>query len=161
VTIGGIVATFQKKLTRRGDLMVILTLEDLSGGSVEVVVFARVFEKFSSLLRPDAILLLKGRVDRDVRDDSVKFMAMEVHEPNLGDALPLVINLAADSLTDRTIDTLKEVLQSHPGSTQVFLHLAKGPKTTVLRLGSEFAVNTANGLFAELKAALGPAALIS
>ena len=161
VTIGGIVTTFQKKLTRRGDLMVILTLEDLSGANVEVVVFARTFEQFGSLLRPDAILLIKGRVDRDARDDSVKFMALEVHEPNLGDARPLVINLAADVLTDRTIDTLKEVLQSHPGSTQVFLHLAKGTKTTVLRLGSEFAVNTANGLFAELKAVLGPAAVIS
>ena len=161
LTIGGLVAGIRKKMTKRGDIMVLLDLEDLSGGAVEIVVFARTYEQYSSLLRPDAILLVKGRVDQDARDDSVKFMAMEIHEPKLGDAIPLVINLAADVLTNRTIDTLKEVLQSHPGSTQVFLHLAKGPKTTVLRLGSEFAVNTANGLFAELKAVLGPAALIS
>ncbi|HEV3473138.1 MAG TPA: OB-fold nucleic acid binding domain-containing protein, partial [Actinomycetota bacterium] len=158
LTIGGIVAGFQKKLTRRGDLMVLLQLEDLSGGSVEVVVFARTYEQFGALLRPDAILLIKGRVDRDARDDTVKFMALEIIEPNLGDEQPLVINLAADALTNRTVDTLKEVLQSHPGSTQVFLHLAKGEKTTVLRLGSEFAVDTRNGLFAELKSVLGDAA---
>ena len=161
VTIGGIVAGFQKKLTRKGDLMVLLQLEDLSGGSVEVVVFARTYEQYGALLRPDAILLIKGRVDRDARDDTVKFMALEVIEPNLGDDQPLVINLTADGLTNRTVDTLKEVLQSHPGSTQVFLHLAKGEKTTVLRLGSEFAVDTRNGLFAELKSVLGDAALIA
>ena len=159
VTIGGIVAGFQKKLTRRGDLMVLLQVEDLSGGNVEVVVFARVYEQFAALLRPDAILLIKGRVDRDARDDTVKFMAMEIIEPNLGDEQPLEIKLATDGLTDRTIDTLKEVLQAHPGSTQVFLHLEKGERTTVLRLGSEFAVDTRNGLIAEIKAVLGEGVL--
>ncbi|HWC14274.1 MAG TPA: DNA polymerase III subunit alpha [Actinomycetota bacterium] len=159
-TIGGIVAGFQKKLTRRGDIMVLLQVEDLSGGSVEVVVFARTYEQYAALLRPDAILLIKGRVDRDVRDDSVKFMALEVREPNLGDEQPVVINLTADGCTEKIVDSLKEVLSSHPGSTQVFLHLAKGPSTTVLRLGSQYAVDTRNGLYAELKTILGPDALV-
>ena len=158
-TIGGIVAGFQKKMTRRGDIMVLLQVEDLSGGSVEVVVFARTYEQFAAMLRPDAILLIKGRVDRDARDDSVKMMALEIREPNLGDEMPLVINLPADGCTEKVVDSLKEVLSSHPGSTQVFLHLDGGPKTTVLRLGSQFAVDTRNGLYAELKTILGPNAL--
>jgi DNA polymerase-3 subunit alpha len=158
-TVGGIVAGFQKKMTRRGDIMVLLQFEDLSGGSVEVIVFARTYEQFAAMLRPDAILLIKGRVDRDARDDSVKFMALEVREPNLGDELPLVINLSADGCTGKVVDSLKEILASHPGSTQVFLHLAAGQKTTVLRLGSQYAVDTRNGLYAELKTVLGPEAL--
>ncbi|MDQ4065596.1 MAG: DNA polymerase III subunit alpha, partial [Actinomycetota bacterium] len=124
VTIGGLVATYQKKMTKRGDIMVLLGLEDLSGAAVEVVVFAKTYQSYQSLLRPDAILLVKGRVDRDARDDSVKFLAMEFHEPNLGEELPLVINLQHDSLTPHTVDTLKEILGAHPGSTQVFLHIA-------------------------------------
>jgi DNA polymerase III subunit alpha len=160
-TIGGIVAGFQKKMTRRGDIMVLLQFEDLSGGSVEVVVFARTYEQYAALLRPDAILLIKGRVDRDARDDSVKMMALEVREPNLGDEQPLVINLTSDGCTPKFVDSLKEVLSSHPGSTQVFLHLAGASKTTVLRLGSEYAVDTRNGLYAELKAVLGDAALVA
>ena len=159
-TIGGIVAGLQKKMTRRGDIMVLLQVEDLSGGSVEVVVFARVYEQFAAMLRPDAILLVKGRVDRDARDDTVKLMAMEIREPNLGDEQPVVINLPADGCTEKVVDSLKEVLSSHPGSTQVFLHLANGRQTTVLRLGSQYAVDTHNGLYAELKAILGPAALV-
>lgn len=160
-TVGGIVAGFTKKMTKRGDIMVLLQLEDLSGGSVEVIVFAKTYEQFAGLLRPDAILLIKGRVDRDARDDSVKLMALDVREPNLGDELPLVINLSKEGCTESVVDSLKEILSSHPGNTQVFLHLDGGTKTTVLRLGSQFAVDTRTGLYAELKTILGPDALAS
>jgi DNA polymerase-3 subunit alpha len=160
VTVGGLVAGIQKRITKRGDIMLTLTLEDVAGAGVEVVVFARLYEQSAALLRSDAILLVKGRVDIDVRDESAKLMALEIREPKLGDAGPLVINMAADSCTPSTVDRLKDVLASHPGSTQVFLHLGRGPRTTVLRLDSRFAVDTRNGLFAELKELLGPAALI-
>ncbi len=161
VVCGGIVAGLRKKLTRRGDLMVLLDLEDLSGSNVETVIFPKVQDQFAPLLRPDSILLIKGRVDRDARDDSVKLIAMEVTEPKLGADHPLVINLEVDACTPKVVDHLKEILSSHPGSTQVFLHLARNEATTVLRLGSEFAVDTHNGLFAELKAVLGPTALVA
>jgi len=160
LTIGGIVAGFTKKLTRRGELMALLQIEDVAGASVEVVVFARVLEQFAASLRPDAILLVKGRLDQDARDDSMKMMALEFHEPDLGEDHPLVINLAVEACTPKVVDSLKDVLASHPGTTQVFLHLAKERKTTVLRLGSEFSVDTTNGLHAELKALLGPTSLV-
>jgi DNA polymerase III subunit alpha len=140
--------------------MVILQLEDVAGATVEVVVFPRVHEQFGPMLRSDAILLAKGRVDQDARDDSVKLMALEFHEPDLGEDRPLVINLTVEACTQRVVDSLKDVLASHPGSTQVFLHLAKNKNTTVLRLGSEFSVDTSNGLHAELKALLGPTSLV-
>ncbi|MGH2702155.1 MAG: hypothetical protein ACRDJ2_10340, partial [Actinomycetota bacterium] len=123
-------------------------------------------------IRPDAILLIRGRVDFDVRDDSVKFIAMEVTEPNLEDR-PVVINLSVGACTAGVVRQLKDVLSSHPGSTQVFLELATNQargdigrtaeqkRTTVLRLGSEFWVDSSNGLAAELKVLLGPEALVS
>lgn len=159
LTIGGLVAGISKKVTKRGDIMLLLDFEDLSGASVEIVCFARTYEQFADILRSDAILLVKGRLDFDARDDSIKMIAMEVHEPNLGEERPIVINLNSDSCTDSTVGRLKEVLGNHPGSTQVFLHVAKGATTTVLRLGSEFWVDSSNGLCAEIKALLGPRAL--
>jgi DNA polymerase-3 subunit alpha len=160
LTIGGMVAGMFKKVTRRGDVMLLITLEDLSGASVEVIAFPKVAEQFAALLRPDAILLVKGRTDRDARDDAMKFIAVEVYEPKLGHDEPLVINLPVDACTRAVVEQLKDVLAGHPGSTQVFLHLAKSQKTTVLRLGSEFWVDTTNGLHAEIKALLGPGALL-
>jgi DNA polymerase-3 subunit alpha len=113
------------------------------------------------VLRPEAVLLVRGRVDHDARDDTVKLIAMEFLEPELGDERPLQIKLPVGSCTPQVVGRLKEVLAAHPGSTQVFLHLEKPERTTVLRLGSEFSVDTRNGLFAELKATLGPLTLVS
>jgi DNA polymerase III subunit alpha len=161
LTIGGMVAGISKRVTRRGDVMLLLNLEDLSGVAIEVIVFPKVAELFAPLLRPDAILLVKGRTDRDVRDDSVKLIAMEISEPKLGREEPLVIVLPVDACTSVVVNQLKDVLGSHPGSTQVYLRLAKSDKTTVLRLSSEFWVDTSNGLHAELKALLGPGSLAS
>ncbi|MEA2447224.1 MAG: polymerase subunit alpha, partial [Actinomycetota bacterium] len=161
LTIGGLVAGLTKRITRRGDIMVTLNVEDLSGGGVEVIVFARTYEQYQSVIAADKILLIKGRVDRDARDDTVKLMALELREPDLATDRPLEIALPADGCTPKVVDSLKEVLASHPGSTQVFLHLATGPSTTVLRLGSEFSVDTTNGLHAELKALLGPKAVVT
>jgi DNA polymerase-3 subunit alpha len=112
------------------------------------------------VIQPDVILLIKGRIDRDARDDALKVIATEIHEPKLGDTMPLEIRLPLDSCTPDVVEQLKEVLSAHPGSTQVFLHLAKQARTTVLRLGSEYWVNTTNGIHAELKALLGPTALV-
>ncbi|MDQ4143887.1 MAG: DNA polymerase III subunit alpha [Actinomycetota bacterium] len=154
VTVGGLIANISKKVTRRGDIMVLLDIEDLAGASVEVVVFARTYEKYGALLRPDSIVLIKGRIDKDARDDTVKMMAMELHEPRL-DERPFEIKMPAESCTPKLVGDLKSVLSNHPGQTQVVLHLDKGRQTTVLRLGSEFSVDTSNGLYAELKAELG------
>ncbi|MFN2388091.1 MAG: DNA polymerase III subunit alpha [Actinomycetota bacterium] len=160
LAVGGIVSEVAKKVTRSGSIMLLATLEDLAGARVEVIVFPTTYEQCAGALRLDAILVVKGRVDRDARDDSIKLIALEVHEPDLGSDPPLVINLPLDSCTPKVVDELKDVLASHPGSTQVFLHLGRGPKTTVLRLGSQFRVNTGNGLHAEIKALLGPRGLL-
>jgi DNA polymerase-3 subunit alpha len=160
VSIAGVVASLSKRVTRRGEPMVTLQMEDLSGAGTEVILFPRVYEQFAEMLRPDAILIVKGRVDQDVRDDSWKLVALELLEPRL-DERPFEIKLRVDSCTSAMVERMKEILANHPGSTQVFLHLNGGPRTTVLRLGTEFCVDRANGLHAELKATLGSSITIS
>ena len=65
LTVGGLIATVNKRVTRKGDIMMLLQLEDLTGSSVEIILFNSTYEKFSSVVRPDAILLVKGRLDQD------------------------------------------------------------------------------------------------
>jgi DNA polymerase-3 subunit alpha len=160
VTIGGVTAAISKRVTRKGDIMTTLIVEDLSGASIEVILFPRAYEQFAHLVRPDGILLIKGRVDQDVRDDSIKLIALEMIEPRL-DARPFEIRMTPETCTPNLVAELKGILAGHPGSTQVFLHLATAQRTTVLRLGSEFCVDTTNGLHAELKAHLGTAISIA
>jgi DNA polymerase-3 subunit alpha len=159
VTVGGIVSGFTRRMTRSGGIMLLLTLEDLSGAALEVLVFNKVYESYAKVFRTDAIIQIKGRVDRDARDDGLKLIAMEAFEPNLATNRPLEIKLPVAHCTERVVHSIKGVLAEHPGSTPVYLHLKKDAATTVLRLSSEFCVDTSRGLHAELKALLGPDAV--
>ncbi len=75
VTVGGLVTTVKRSLTRTGSTMAFLGLEDLTGG-VEVLVFPRAYEQQAFALKRDAVLLLRGRVD--IQEQSVKLLCDEI-----------------------------------------------------------------------------------
>ena len=62
VVVGGIVTGMRTVITKRQETMAIATVEDLQG-SIEVVVFPRLFETSRPTWRDGAILLIAGRVD--------------------------------------------------------------------------------------------------
>jgi DNA polymerase III subunit alpha len=62
VTIGGLVTGVRRIMTKTKSQMAVLTLEDLHG-SIEAVVFPRVYERAADVLREDAILIIEGKVD--------------------------------------------------------------------------------------------------
>ncbi len=66
--VGGMIADKTIKYTKKDQVMAFLSLEDLVG-SVEVVVFPRDYEKYSSLLVEDAKIFVKGRVSLDEERD--------------------------------------------------------------------------------------------
>jgi DNA polymerase-3 subunit alpha len=75
VVVGGLVSSVKRTVTRSGSAMAFLTLEDLTG-SVEVVVFPRVYEQQGFALKRDAVLLLRGKVDID--EQTAKLLCEEV-----------------------------------------------------------------------------------
>ena len=79
-TVAGVVTAFQRKYTKRGDLMATFVLEDLAA-AIEVMVFPKTMLQYGELLDADAIVVLKARVDG--RDDTPKLMAMEIARPEL------------------------------------------------------------------------------
>ena len=62
VVVGGIVTGLRTVITKRQESMAIVTIEDLQG-SIEVVVFPRLYETTRATWRDGAILLIAGRVD--------------------------------------------------------------------------------------------------
>jgi DNA polymerase-3 subunit alpha len=75
VVVGGLVSGVKRTITRSGSAMAFLTLEDLTG-SVEVVVFPRIYEQQGFAFKRDAVLLLRGKVDID--EQSAKLLCEEV-----------------------------------------------------------------------------------
>jgi DNA polymerase-3 subunit alpha len=68
VTIAGMVQRVRRHITRKGDEMAFVTLEDLQG-TCDVVVFPRVWAGTKDLWQPEAILVLGGKIDAGRRDE--------------------------------------------------------------------------------------------
>jgi hypothetical protein len=76
VTLGGILQGIRRVVTRAGSTMLVAQLEDLQG-TVEVVVFPKVFTDTGPAWVEDAVVLISGRVDH--RDDEAKLLCEAVH----------------------------------------------------------------------------------
>jgi len=72
VTIGGLVAGAKRITTRRGEDMLFLNLEDLTG-TVEVVMFPRVYQQYRWLVEPDTPILVRGKLNH--QEEEVKVLA--------------------------------------------------------------------------------------
>lgn len=75
VTLGGIIQGVRRVVTRAGSTMAVATLEDLQG-SVEVVVFPKVFEQTAQSWTEDSVVLVAGKIDR--RDETPQILCEAV-----------------------------------------------------------------------------------
>ncbi|MGA1038824.1 MAG: DNA polymerase III subunit alpha [Ilumatobacteraceae bacterium] len=138
LTLGGVITVVNRKFTRKGDQMAVLTIEDLQG-SVEVNIFPKTYASFGHLIDEDTIITVRGRLDK--RDDSrISFNAQEVKivEPMRASDMSLHIELTGRSLSQEDIFNLQELLKDHGGQTPVQLHMPGGKS---LRLAPEFNVD--------------------
>lgn len=72
VTVCGIISDVTLKNTKNGDRMAFITVEDHSG-EIECVIFPKVYEKISHLLRLDNCISLNGNIQS--REEDVKILA--------------------------------------------------------------------------------------
>ncbi|TNY34870.1 DNA polymerase III subunit alpha [Thermomonospora catenispora] len=160
VTVAGLLSGLQRKVTKQGNSWAMFQLEDL-GGSIEVMCFPSTYQLCSTLLVEDAILVVKGRLDR--REDVAKLIAMEITQPDLtvsDSGTPLEVAMPIGRVTPPVVERLKEVLSTHPGSNEVHLHLQDGPRTTVVKLDDSLRVQPSPALMGDLKQLLGPSCLL-
>jgi DNA polymerase-3 subunit alpha len=155
-TIAGVIGSVNRRFTRKGDPMLYFTVEDLQG-SVEAVAFPRTVAEHGPMIREDAIVVLRGRVDH--RGDDVKFIAQGVSEPELSEDRTVRVRVPASRLSTSVVENLKSVLTNHPGSAPVFIHMTADGDEKVLRVGAEHNVEPRSALFAELRELLGPSAV--
>jgi DNA polymerase-3 subunit alpha len=159
VTVGGIVSSVKHLTTKKGDPMVFLSLDDLSG-EVEVVVFNSVFAAARELCHADSVLVVKGRVDHK-QEGETKLIALEVI-PFAAARVPTEVRLRVDARVAPAgiVRELGHVVKDFPGEAKVVVALetSEGPRT--LELGPEYRVRPEADFFAEVKALLGEAAVL-
>ncbi len=157
VTIGGLITSVTRKVSRQGASWAVVTVEDLEG-SIEVLFFAKTYNQYSMSLTEDRIVTVRGRVDR--RDDALRFTAVEMSLPEISTAPlgPLVISLPMSQCTPPVVERIKEILRSHPGKREVHLQLNENGVDTFMKIDA--LVTASPSLSADLKSILGPNCLV-
>ncbi|MDD3292918.1 MAG: DNA polymerase III subunit alpha [Candidatus Pacebacteria bacterium] len=77
VTIGGIISSIKRIITKKGQPMMFIKLEDLTD-RIEVVVFPSMIEKMPELFQENKIVTITGKTD--IKDGSPKIIANEIEE---------------------------------------------------------------------------------
>ena len=159
VTVAGLVTPLALKRNKKGDLWAIATVEDLDG-AVECLFFPQMYNNVASLLAPDAVVAVRGRVN--LRDDSLSIYAQDLTLPDIkeGPRGPVVVAMTLRQATGGRVEELRRVLGQHPGVTEVHVRLTQPDRTVLMRLDDSFRVTPSPALFGDLKALLGPACLV-
>jgi DNA polymerase-3 subunit alpha len=157
VTVGGIVASLRHMTTKRGDAMVFLRLEDVTGG-VETVVFNSTYDRARELCTTDRILIVKGRIDR--KEGETKLVAMEIAAfEAVAEKREVWLKIDATKARAGTIRELAQLIRDFPGESPVYADLITSQGKKVYAFGPQYKVKPAPDFYAEVKMLLGESAV--
>ena len=155
IAVGGVVIAMKRVITKSGDSMCFAKIEDETG-SIEVIVFPKVFEKTRELLVEGNLIVVIGKLSD--KDGETKVLADEVAlltDETRGDiqkrlaraglsggtlrqqpvAMPKhkVAFILSNERLQSVRDRLKEVFSEHPGSFPVYLKITDEKRTHIVQ----------------------------
>lgn len=117
VIVGGIVSSITIKSTRNNDIMEFITIEDVAG-SIETLVFPKVYQKYGKLIHEDNVIIVKGRIS--IREnEQPKIIAEEIKE--LRREIKTGFTKLYVRLSQSRINELKNILLKYRGACPVYL----------------------------------------
>ena len=118
VKVGGFITYCKHIITKKGDSMAFITIEDF-GGAVEVTIFPNVFNACSNILSADEIVVVEGRVE--VSGEAVQILANKITaaEDYVG---TFWLTVPAQLKTPATIAELEKIFAEHAGDNPIMLN---------------------------------------
>ncbi len=179
VRVAGLVREVRRVVTRKGQIMAYATLEDLTG-SVDVVLFPRVFEQARLLFEPDKVVVVQGKVDARAGSTRGSGAAASPVEPEIEaevetasvvaeaawlwddpECVPVsrrqLVHVRIPNGDDGLAERLEAVLARHPGTDEVVLHVVVGSREVVVN-ADRYHVLAGPALAAEIDQLVGEAA---
>jgi DNA polymerase-3 subunit alpha len=169
VTVGGIVVECKKIRTKSGNQMMFATLDDVEG-QVEMLVFKADQSESAEVIQPDAIVLVRGRLDHKDRGET-KLVVQEAQrfEPDEAEIAaapkrvtalptgPLQVSIDLARLkTPGLMEDLKSLFEDHKGEAHVHLVMQTSDGEKKLKIGEDYRVQVSPHLRYELGQLLGP-----
>ena len=118
VKVGGVITNLRQVMTKKGESMAFLTLEDFDG-EIDVTIFPKNFYENFNAAQVDEIVVVEGRVDtaRDaIQIFADKVTAAKNYVPDFWLTIPAPLE------TPATYDGLRKIFDDNGGRSQVFLN---------------------------------------
>lgn len=180
VKCGGIISAMKEIITKKGDPMAFVTLEDLTG-TIEIVVFPQLFAQVKDQLKLDQSILVSAKVSR--RDGEVSLLANSFIAFG-DDQIPVLTTMLKEGKwvemgsqpsvpfeetpvlqhgtlsialkgkpTPEMVQELREILKSSPGTKPVCLLVESGGR--VRQINTDYAVTISDEIIASIVALVG------
>jgi DNA polymerase-3 subunit alpha len=150
--LAGILATVEKKFTKKdGKPFGVMLLEDFTG-SLEITVWEEAFTKNAALLVPGSAIAVNARIAR--REDSVRATATSLAALKPKSSVkPVRLRLSREKMQEDDLFQILESVKRHPGPRPLFLEFVRSDGRSVeMAAGEEFAVSDERELSEELSA---------
>ena len=169
VTLAGMIAGKKNQITKNNKMMAFVNLEDLYG-EVEIVVFPNVYERCSSAILEDNVVVVKGKLNfkedempKVLADSVVGIHEVEQHLQNeqaapeggrnaqggrtqgAGTGAETVkVRIPQEADEQEILGRLQEIFKEYPGNTPVLIYLQNGK---IVRTGAGGGVYPSIALF--------------
>ena len=160
IVIGGIIAKIRYHLTRKGrnagSKMAVFTLEDLQG-SVEVVMFPDVLNRFAEFLVKDTIVFVRGKLDyRRGKPNiiAVELIALDDVREKL--AAKVRIRLNAEDVTKEKVAEIKSICRHHRGQSPLYVAVKTDKGRVYATADRELSVNPDLDFCRKMRQLVGP-----
>lgn len=150
VVVGGIVNSRKTKTTKNNNIMAFIDLEDLYG-NMELIVFPTIFEKYSSLLQPESIVIVSGRLSLR-EDEQPKIICEEVLPIKSLEEKGVYITFEKE-LSKEEGASFRALLKYFSGSTPTYIN--KKNENKFKKLDRQYWIDVNNVIMEELECRLG------
>lgn len=139
VSLVVMLSSIKPLVTKKGDRMAILQIEDLTG-QAEAVVFPKAYERLHPLLNADAHLIIWGKVER--KEEQTQVIVEDI-EPIEAVRLVIVELTPQQAKNIHAQQLLKTILQEHSGDKEknkvpVLARVAAANERQLVRFGRQF-----------------------
>jgi DNA polymerase-3 subunit alpha len=159
VVLCGMLTVTKELITKKGDRMGFLVIEDKEG-MMELVAFPEVFAQSRALLEGDEPRVVIGTVQHDEKGSKmIANRIMTLDEAQVQTVDSVRIHLQADRLDRDDLTRLRHLLMSHPGDCKAVLHLLvtekKDKAEAVITLSHKLQVSPTQAFFNDIQQHFG------
>lgn len=158
VTVSGLVANFRTVLTKRGNRLGILTIDDRSA-RLDITLFTDSLNEFERKIHKDHIVVVSGSVMPDDFTGGIRMIGRDVstlEEMRQKFVKSLAIALKEEQLTPQFIERFKQIITPYAqGTTPIHIYYDSPKGRAMLTLGIEWHVTPHDDLIGELTEFIG------